>query len=601
MLLNKQYVKRIANKKTWQGKSVNPLKKPGFSSGPRPRLLTGPASLAQNQTITGMPEIPMGDKTLKPVLKEPWFWAALIAGGAILSLTLWFNFGMDQSVYAYAAWVWKHYQLPPYVGVWDENFPGIFLVHRLALEIFGETILGFRIFDFIVQLGSAAGIFVVARRLSGSARAGFLAAVFFSLYYFELGPMPTGEREGFVLFIFLASIVLSLTLEWSPLLSAICIGLLLGFAFLLKPTFGLAWPIFGVAVLTSTWKKNPAKMIPGVLFFSLACLAPALATIIWYWQIGHLHDLYQQVIWFNFNVYSKMGPPLGAARNLALKSVHNDLLRDQRFILATALPGIVIAAIAAKTAGQKFVRLVISLTVVGLVSYLLQGRYFSYHLIPFWGLMLVFSGVACGWLLDKISGRQKSAFRTAAAGILGLALIALLADNTKPYLRQFALHYACRDLDRAYVANYQKFDGHFADNYYLAALKLKPLLKPDDQIEFFGPYPLINFVLKRKLPSAFVCVQHLLLLPRDGGRTAAQDKWIREYGEAVIKARPRFFLVSDYYPGQNNPFFRTSNRSLKMALQQDFPALQEILDRNYKFDGSIGKVDIYELKEGQSE
>jgi hypothetical protein len=55
MLSNKQYVKRIANKKTWPEKSASPPQITGFLTGPRPRLLTGPGSLAQNRTITGKP------------------------------------------------------------------------------------------------------------------------------------------------------------------------------------------------------------------------------------------------------------------------------------------------------------------------------------------------------------------------------------------------------------------------------------------------------------------------------------------------------------------------------------------------------------------
>ena len=110
------------------------------------------------------------------ILSDPLFWISFIAGGFFLSFTLWFGLAMDQSIFCYSVWVWKTFGLPPYVGAWDHAFPAIFIIHRLALALFGESVLGFRFFDYLVQLSCLPMIFYLAKRLSGFSASGFLAA-----------------------------------------------------------------------------------------------------------------------------------------------------------------------------------------------------------------------------------------------------------------------------------------------------------------------------------------------------------------------------------------------------------------------------------------
>ena len=78
------------------------------------------------------------------LLKDRFFWFSLLVGGFFLSLLLWLDFGPDQASFSYIAWVWKQYHLLPYIGAFDGDFPGIFIIHRLALELFGTSALGFQ-------------------------------------------------------------------------------------------------------------------------------------------------------------------------------------------------------------------------------------------------------------------------------------------------------------------------------------------------------------------------------------------------------------------------------------------------------------------------
>jgi 4-amino-4-deoxy-L-arabinose transferase-like glycosyltransferase len=176
---------------------------------------------------------------ISAVLKDRFFWLSLLLGGFVLSFTLWFSMGADAGMLGYCSWVWVHYNLPPYVGCVTENFPGIFIIHWLILKIFGESVPGFRAFDFLVQLGSLMMIFYIARRLFQSGLAGFLGVLLYATYYYNLDYGFTGEREGFILCLTLVALIIHLALERRFLLRAGLVGLLVGFCFLIKPTAGL--------------------------------------------------------------------------------------------------------------------------------------------------------------------------------------------------------------------------------------------------------------------------------------------------------------------------------------------------------------------------
>src|ERR1035441_8670133 len=74
----------------------------------------------------------------------------LLLCGVILSLTFTFPFIEDNIPQAYIARRLLHSELP-YVGTWDQNYPGILVVHLLALFI-GPSAVAFHVVDLALQL-----------------------------------------------------------------------------------------------------------------------------------------------------------------------------------------------------------------------------------------------------------------------------------------------------------------------------------------------------------------------------------------------------------------------------------------------------------------
>ena len=531
------------------------------------------------------------------ILSDPLFWLSFMVGGFFLSLTLWFGLGMDQSIFCYSVWVWKSLGLPPYVGAWDHAFPAIFLIYRLAMRIFGESVLGFRFFDFLVQLSCLPMIFYLARRLSGFSVSGLLSAVFYSIYYYSLDVSGTAQRESYIFWVLLVCIILALCLEDRILLGAAATGFLLGFAFLLKPTFGLAWPVFGVFFLVREMKKSHKIPWRELAVFSLSCAALPLIIIFLYWRAGYLDKLYQAAIWFNFEIYTKMADPALERSDFWTIYLPAAIFMEYPLFSLPAL-GILFYRFKKRDLAKdkNLFLMIISLMLVGIFSYRYQAKYFPFHLIPFVSFMIIFSGWAFGLLIFMLREVTRSAMGKVSVSIFCLLLIGTCLAQISPWLRNFAVNYCFHDFNRAYAAGFmEKDDPENTSNYFVAAQSLRAVLNPGDQIASFGPYPLIPFLLKKKLPTYYPCVHHLLMMRRDGKIFPIQKVLIRQYSHEMIISRPRFIIMTAELPVQKRRLFNFMSYGAAEALEKEFPELLKFIQTNYRLKIIIGKVYIYEF------
>ena len=531
------------------------------------------------------------------VHKDPWFWLALICGALILSPTLWYGLGMDQAIYAYGAWVWLKFHLPPYIGSWDANFPGIYIIHLLAMELFGPSILGFRIFDFILQLSALAMIFCLVRRLDVSGKVSFLAVIAYALYYSTRGRWDAGQRDAFIFWVILASVFLFLALASRPWLRAAAVGLLAGFAFLIRPTYGLTWPVIGAFVLMAPGRKKIRLALGHFLLFSACWAAAMLAVTAYYGLSGYGLDPFRDLMAYDFSVYSKVGPARGQLTGIAwaFAKIHG-IFSPQPAIAFLGLAGIAYGFARKMDASRlSILRMIAALMLVNVFSYLFMGKDLQYHLIPFWGFMCLLSGMGLDAIGGFIQGRRPGIGGKAAALIFYLVFLAAVYASMPAWWSTFASGYAFRSLHGAYLAGSGGADKLLSEDYYAAADYLKMTAGPQDGIEVFAGHPLISYLARKKLPTRFGCVQYLMFSPDGVSISPLQRKWIAEYTKDVINARPRFFVIAD-----QQIWFKTalSQSTIKTGLRELFPQLDQFLDDNYRPLKKIGDTEIYELAAG---
>ena len=86
----------------------------------------------------------------------------------ILVPTLAYRMTVDQGIFAYMGsqvlegrW--------PYLNTWESDYPGLMFLQAFEILLFGKSIVMFRLFDCLVQLGSAYFIYRITCRV-GSRR-----------------------------------------------------------------------------------------------------------------------------------------------------------------------------------------------------------------------------------------------------------------------------------------------------------------------------------------------------------------------------------------------------------------------------------------------
>jgi hypothetical protein len=532
------------------------------------------------------------------IFRQPLFWLAMVLGGLILSPLLWYGAGMDQALYLYGAWVWKNFHLPPYIGAWDSNFPGIFIIHRLAMAMFGESILGFRILDLLVQLSCLAMIFALARRLTGSDAAAFITCLLYGFYYLGRGRWDAGQRDAFVFAALLAALFCSVVLDRRLWLRAVLTGLFAGLAFLIRPTYGLAWVVFGGFFLCRAVRAKRGAALSELLVFGFFCLAPCLLVVFYYWHGGWLREMYRAVILYNFEVYSRLKPP-AAAQTAPGFLVHKlySLFGSQPVIFFLALLSILFQGKsgAGLNRSREIFQLLLIFICLSAFSYLLLGKDLQYQLIPFWGFAVILSSAG----LSAVGTFFKRIFPGIAGRVLAwtfyLMVCVFMFVSIPPNWTIFAFRQSFRELDAAYLSGTGASDELLSNSHYLPARYLQTVVGKDDGVEVFGAHPLIAFLLKKKLPSRFAMVQHLMFCPPGSGLSLMQRQGIEEYTRAVMSARPRFFVIAE-----QGIYFGTclSRPSLKQGLAELFPELSTFLERNYMPLKKISQTEIFELKPG---
>jgi len=140
----------------------------------------------------------------------------------------------------------------PYINFWDVKPPGIFFLFYIARVMFGEGMIAIRIFDLLWQASTGIVVGCIARRMTGSKNAGWLASAIYLMTYYTVGACHTLQPDSFLNLPLAAAVLICLraydgrSISWLPWTLA---GLILGAGFLIKYNVALAAPVLGVLAL----------------------------------------------------------------------------------------------------------------------------------------------------------------------------------------------------------------------------------------------------------------------------------------------------------------------------------------------------------------
>jgi 4-amino-4-deoxy-L-arabinose transferase-like glycosyltransferase len=195
----------------------------------------------------------------------------------------------DESTFAIMAQdVLRHHM--PYVTLFDNKPPGMFLVLAGAMGVFGQSLATVRVFGIICLLMSAITMFAVTRRFVDDTTAGLSTLVMMAAASAPVGLYTSSEKPTMLL---LATAILVILTSASKWWSAWCVGILASIATLIRSNIAFVVIFVGflysVALLPSLRIHRLSAvfyalggMLPMTILVGLYVYAGAFKTLILY-------------------------------------------------------------------------------------------------------------------------------------------------------------------------------------------------------------------------------------------------------------------------------------------------------------------------------
>jgi hypothetical protein len=496
-----------------------------------------------------------------------------LAGSAMVyACTLSYPFNNDNALYAYMSALLLEGRMP-YLGSWDQNFPGILLVHAPQILLLGRSQIAFHVWDIFLQLVGSYFLFRLGLRWGGKTAA-FLAPVIAAFYYVQQGLWMAGERDTYISILVLLALF-EVTDRYRLERRDILVGVVLGLAILFRPTFAALVPVFLL------YQYLDRKQGGSLLRTSAGGAIPLASLLLVYLAAGGLKDLYEATIRFNTSVYIGQG------------SVFSfwEPIRFYWLVLPFAALGV--WQLYRK---DRAVSLLIVLTLASAIaSIILLYRHSVYHYHPAMTIFLLMGSIGIGVVIDRLTHRASSrrnmlACRAIAVMIVlcffgvqtlrGNTIKTVLADLLTGKIGSLEEAYSYYEGSPDFGVGIQRSVGEYLDSHTSDA----------EPVQMFGPYSFPQYYSRISTASRFQTL-HALTMRREGDPlTSMQKTWREEYLRDLQATRPKYFVVCDapeafrqYYAG------RLGHEILK----EDMTEVGEWLKEHYRADTMIGAFTIY--------
>jgi hypothetical protein len=291
----------------------------------------------------------------------------------------------------------------PYRDVFDMNFPGVYVLHVIALRLFGAGDAGWRMFDLTWLTVTSLAAAALAAPWGRLAAAG--AGLFFAVYHLAAGAWQTGQRD-FLLCPFLLLGALGVA-RWAERpekpVSLAWGGLALGAGITVKPHAGL----FAAALLVLVAIVAHGAVRP-VTTFAAALVVPALAVVVWLAGVGALAAWYEIVVGYLVPLYSRLGRP-----------AHWTFYRWHVWIPIAAGAALSLgSALASHRFGARHAVVTLGLG-YGVAHFFGQGKGWEYHLYP----LAAFAAVALFAEIERLFAAGRLAAVPVAACIVAAGIM----------------------------------------------------------------------------------------------------------------------------------------------------------------------------------
>ena len=536
-------------------------------------------------------------------LEKP-LWVALGISAVLLTIVLISPLGTDDLIYHSIALDFYRFGKIPYLGSWDQNFPGIIFIHYISILLFGESDISIRILDIILQLGFVVLLYSVCRRWMRE-RTASIAAVLYIFYYVTGRGSLYSERDVYGAMAVVTGLFFIFKTEetnprgrrdrWELFLA----GLSVGFSMLIRPTFGLAYIFIAVFLRSLQNRKDPAwvRWRP-VLFFAIIGTVPFLSVLFFYSSIpGGLHSFYLATIQFNLDIYSKYNSSQGILP-LAVLIV---FFLFRGLLLPFAMVGVIALrksnrevtnrrdeAILLRSPSQRenvlYWRLLTSFLLIAVI----ERNFLAYHFAPFYLFLCPLAAIGVEWMVRHIQGWF---IRTAiAVGLGAFYFVFMVGDRREVGAALRAIVHQQDPWKAAYEEHHSNSSfGALPQNAVLHFLSLPG--NDTGILEICSFEPMLRTHLNRKFASPYIMPTAIAWTADEGTLptphyTDYQIAWRQAYIDGLCQNRPQFIILA-----RNTAcwYLRDPYRSYLHNL----PGFDSLLQASYRYDTVIGCYQIF--------
>ena len=540
--------------------------------------------------------------------------AALAISAAMLTIVVISPLSTDDLIWHSITLDFYRFGKVPYLSSWDQNFPGIMLIHYLAILFFGEHDLGLRFLDVILQLGFAILFYKFCRIwLRGQIAA--IAVVLYIFYYVSGRGSLYTERDVYGIMAIVTSLYVVLRAargldhgqqSRTKLTMYMIAGLFGGYSILIRPTFGLACVLIAIFVqFAQNQNQGRRKRWMPVLLYGCFCGLPMMAVLLFYISIpGGLQAFYLATIRFNLDVYSALrgtAPiltvliiffwrglliPLVLLGWIALWWQSNG--QALRTTLARRQPiTIFIHRSWTRSEGLLYWSLLLSFLLIAMI----QQNYLAYHFAPFYLLLCPISAIGVAWALEYIRGWF---LRTVFLVVLGsLYIFFMVGDRREISGFAQALFEGRNPFDAAYAHH------HFSPSFGAVPEKavIHYLSLPGNDtgaIEVCSFEPMLRAHMKRPMAGPYILPTAIALGTNVGSLGAPhytdyQVIWRHAYMDSLCSIHPKFIIFA-----RNTVFWNL--RDPYETYLHNLPGFDSLLQASYRYDTAFGCYQIFRKK-----
>ena len=469
---------------------------------------------------------------------------ALALGATSLPLP----FGRDQGLYYYVGREWVLRGAVPYRDVFDHKTPGIYVLHALAVALFGEKQWGIRVVDLVAVL--LLGLVVawlsaprgepVARGVRGRSLA--LVSV---LFYGVLNFWDSSQSEIHYALLGCASLACAMKIRRAWLAAALS-GALAASALLMKPPvfwFVLA-AIIALLVRAREEKAGPSGYVKTLALFGAGALPPLALTFGYFGYKGALPAMRDIVVGANgyYVSHERSQDPLSDVIDSSQGYVAHHAPMST-LLFGAGLAALLLARREGDRASVRRYGYAFALVLCAYASAAMQMKFYLLH----WSAMVAPLALLGVHLADTLSRSLRSRRFSARASALAPWLVFLgtylLSSHARKFVEQqmkTVRYLSGEDSREIYAERFAFPEVHFsyAESEWVGKW-LKEHTGPDDTITVRGFQPEVYAVAGRRHSGRFFWTTFLT----SPARAYRRADYLAEDLEALRKNPPRYVVA----------------------------------------------------------